>query len=298
MNIRTAVTWTSLALGTLCFATPARAAVCDLTLSGSSTCTLATDTASGGEVYYTTANPQPTGTGYIDPFLRLQHNTNESGYNTSADYIPATNPQDFQFDQKNPSKELDPALTDDFLGYTHDLLLSSVPIVKIGGVDYREFWLDINEPNGVKSLLSLDDLQIFLSPTGGLGVQGVSDYNTSTRKLAGLQAIYDLDAGSDNYVKLDYDLGHGSGSGDMTVFIPNSLFVGGQYVYLYSRFGLQACCNSADGFEEWWVRANGGGGSGQQSAVPEPASLFLVGTGFVVAGNRLRKRRALKNQKN
>jgi hypothetical protein len=256
-----------------------QAAVCDLTVDGSS-CTV------NGAIY-STAIPQPTGTGFIDPFLRLQRTGTESGYNTSADYKPGSNAQDFQFDQKNPSFNGDPLVTDDFLGYTRDLALTEVPIVTINGTAYREFWLDINEPNGDKADISLDKLQIFLSPTAGLGVEGVSAYNTMTGKLAGLTAIYDLDAGTNNWIHLNYDLGNGSGSGDMVVYIPNSLFVGGSYVYLYSKFGSNY--GSADGFEEWWVReqtTHTTGGVG----VPEPASLLLLGAGLVLAGRRFRRR--------
>jgi len=260
-------------------ATTAQAAVCDLTVDGSSCVNFA------GAIY-SNALPKPTGTGFIDPFLRLQRTGTESGYNTGVDYKPATGGDQFQFDQKNPSFNGDPLYTDKFLGYTRDLALVEVPIVKIGATDYREFWLDINEPNGAKADLSLDKLQIFLSPTNGLGVEGVSDYNTVTGKLAGLTAIYDLDAGSNNWIHLNYDLGHGSGSGDMVVYIPNSLFTGGSYVYLYSQFGSNF--GSADGFEEWWVRKSST--PNNIVPVPEPASLLLLGAGFGAMGWRLRNR--------
>ena len=178
-------------------------------------------------------SPQPTGTGYIDPFLRLQGNGQEEGYNTSA--------RPFQLDQKEP------------VNFTHDLLLSAVPIKTIDGVQYREFFLDINESNSQnKRLLSLDELRIYLSATGEL-----DSYNASTKQLNGLNAIYDLDAGGDNWIKLDYSLNSGSGEGDMVAYIPNSLFTGAgtQYLYLFSRFGDQEAANAdADaGFEEWWV---------------------------------------------
>ena len=76
--------------------TVASAGVCDLTTNGA-TCgpSVFTNFAIFGEV-----SPQPTGTGYIDPFLRLQNNGQDraqQGYNTSAQ-------APFQLDQKEPAQ--------------------------------------------------------------------------------------------------------------------------------------------------------------------------------------------------
>src|SRR5438270_14073760 len=37
-----------------------------------------------GTAYFQFTQPQPTGTGFIDPFLRVQANGTEQGYNTSG----------------------------------------------------------------------------------------------------------------------------------------------------------------------------------------------------------------------
>lgn len=128
------------ALLTIATANDASAGVCDLTTNGAS-CGPAvfTNFAIFGEV-----SPQPTGSGYIDPFLRLLASPREQGYNTSAP---------FQQDQKKPGT------------FTHDLLLSAVPLKTIDGVQYREFFLDINETKN-HELLSLDELRIYLSTSG------------------------------------------------------------------------------------------------------------------------------------
>jgi hypothetical protein len=195
---------------------------------------------------------QPAGTGVFSSFLRIQANGTEQGYNT--DYRPV------EFDEKT-----DP--------HTHSLFLSKVPLVTIGGVNYRQFSLDINqENNGGKSLLSLDKLEVYLG-----NLPDLHNYpNLGTK-------IYDMGPG--NYVLLDDKLSHGSGSSDMFLNIPDSLFAGGSpYVYLFSRFGDHEAANG--GFEEWAAQC------GCVAAVPEPTSLCLFGLGAAGFGACWCRRRA------
>jgi len=197
-----------------------------------------------GGAYY--SNNLPSGTYKVDPFLQVRATGTESSYNTSG------------------------------------LALSTVPLVTIGTVQYREFMLYIDEP-GSDPMISLDQLQIFLSPSATL-----SSYNTTTRTLGGLTAIYDLDSGGDDWIKLNYQLAKSSGPGAMIVYIPNYLFTqsGGQYVYLYSQLGSNL--PSGGGMEEWWVRSTTG--SKTVTRVPEPGLLLLFGAGTLLAGRRIRKR--------
>src|SRR5205807_7101680 len=67
----------------------------------------------------------------------------------------------------------------------------------------------------------------------------------------------------DNWVKLDASLNSGSGSGDAYVYIPDQAFTGGQYVYLYCKFGVNEANDS--GYEEWAV-------SKSSSGAPSPGS--------------------------
>ncbi|MBI2806750.1 MAG: hypothetical protein HYX68_17360 [Planctomycetes bacterium] len=168
---------------------------------------------------------QPTGTGVIDSFLRIQSNKSmvQQGFNSDHRGV--------QFNE-NTSPQ-----------FTRSLLLDDVPVVNVGGVNYREFLLDINQ-KASQPLLSLDELRIYLGGAGNL-----SGYVASTQQLAGLNAVYDLDANGDNWIKLDARLNQGSGKGDMLAYIPDSLFTGGSYVYLYSKFGVNHTPNA--GFEEW-----------------------------------------------
>jgi len=172
---------------------------------------------------------QPTGTGVIDSFVRLQSNASvEQGFNTTA--------RKLQFDENNSPQ------------FTRALQLGDVPKINIGGVVYREFLLDINESNsGTDSQLSLDEMRFYVGSVGNL-----TGYDSCTHKLAGLSAVYDLDpTGSDNWLKLDAGLNPGSGKGDLMVYVPDSVFGGNanSFLYLYSKFGVNIGNNG--GFEEW-----------------------------------------------
>ncbi|MHC5185289.1 MAG: PEP-CTERM sorting domain-containing protein [Planctomycetota bacterium] len=192
-----------------------------------------------------------TGTGVFEPFVRIQNNGSEAGYNTDGVV---------EFETKQGS-------------WTHSIQLSDIPLCPDG--DSYDFKLDINEASN-ESKLSLDALKIYLAD--------VSDLDDYATELDTLIPAYDLDAGEDSTVLLDYSIGSGSGSGDMTVCIPKDALGtdGSKYVYLYSQFGIYTGTDegwtSSDGFEEWGVL---------EVTVPEPATMLILGLGSVL----LRKRK-------
>jgi hypothetical protein len=80
----------------------------------------------------------------------------------------------------------------------------------------------------------------------------------------------------------------------MVFYLADSLFTGYQYVTLFSQFGKIDNNNdkwaSQAGFEEWFTKT--GDVPPVVTAVPEPASLLLLGTGLAAAGmRRYRQRR-------
>ncbi len=189
------------------------------------------------EARFRQCDAQPTGTGVIRSFVRVQtanaSGTLEQGYNTDG--------RPLQFDEnKSPQ-------------FTRSLRLDDVPHVDIDGIVYREFLLDINQRSS-QPLLSLDELRVYVGTAPDL-----LGYDPGTHQLAGLSPVYDLDADGDSWIKLNYRLNAGSGAGDIFAYIPERAFEQAQaptdgYLYLYSKFGLNHAANS--GFEEWAVRTN------------------------------------------
>jgi len=177
-----------------------------------------------GSGTFVQTDPQPTGTGVIDPFVRLEAMGQEQGFNT--DHRPL---KDDLADVKSGQ-------------WTHSVLVGELVAVDFNGVPSLRFLLDINQ-TGASPQLSMDELRVYTAAT-----PDISDNAT----LFAQNLIYDMGAG--NRVLLDYSLNSGSGSGDMFFYLPASLFAGldTQYLYLYSKFGASGgSYASNDGFEEW-----------------------------------------------
>jgi hypothetical protein len=234
----------------------------DLTSAGNS--------GSINNAYFLQVPDQSTGTGVITPFVRIQQDGSEGGYNTDA-----------------VTGALGGDVLDNKTGiWTHSITLGAIPKVKLtptGGVeaDYRAFLLDINQTGG-NPLLSLNEIQLFV---GGAGNQNVETFTSGVLDLVGAALVCQMDAGGDNQVKLNADLNSGSGSGDMFFYVLDSLFTGygaSANITLYSQFGSPPGDNASnDGFEEWAVRGEGGGAGPTppppptSGAVPEAASLIV-----------------------
>jgi hypothetical protein len=216
-------------------------------------------TTSDGVVWSQTTQ-QPTGTGVIDPFLRMQASSSaiEEGYNTSA----------------TPRPMDDLSTSGSGNNYVHDVLFSTMDTS--GG--FIKLLLDANQ-TGSQGKITLSKLIIWLVNTPA---NGDANNLNQLRNQLGAPA-YDMDASLGNsQVNLavqtsnGFNANNGSGSGDLYVNIPlSALKTSGTYFVLYSEFGDGTNPNytNNDGFEEWAFIA------GPQQTVPDGGStLVLLGS--------------------
>jgi hypothetical protein len=271
-----------------------------------------------------TLSNDPTGTGVFGTFVQIQNNPIEQGYNTSKRGGFPTNPPGDTNSQTNFD-------TDNSAPHNRDIQLKDIPtLLYTDGNVYRQFLLDINESNTAEDqFLSLDKLQIYISPTAGNYIPGDNEVALGADNALGT-IIYDMDGAGDSRALLDYAvIGSGSGRADLEVLVLNSLFIGYEptdYIYLYSRFGDKGCVDengdpwdrndkskqcaknySADfgsnaGFEEWAALVGDNidycilhpedpqcGGGGPVDT-PEPTSLTLMGLGITMLLRNWRRR--------
>jgi len=274
----------------------------------------------GTAAVYSSLATSIVGTGYIDPFLRINPGgglTPEQGYNNDW----KSNQQQYYEDAS----------------WTRGFLLTDVPVVNVGGIQYREFLLDINQANNKAGAqyLSLDAVRIWFgaqptySPTGAYkpNKDGGWDYDGKFNTTSpGMTLAYSMDTSNstkdkngnplgDNQVLLDYTVceknpscfgAKGSGNNfDMRLLVPNTAFAGalpGAFVTFFSSFGyidgqnrLTADGNistwaQTDGFEEWTFRSTTCTGPNCEpfGGIPEPGTLALLGA--TLAGLALRRR--------
>jgi hypothetical protein len=167
--------------------------------------------------------------------------------------------------------------------WNHEIQFSQLRATTINGNDYFGFVVDVNEPNGSKAGISLDALRIFVSPTLQTSTSTNSQgfFNGSLGTL-----VFDL--GGNNTLKYT-DAQHGSGSGDINIFIPVSDFAGASandYIYMYQRWGNAD--SSQAGFEETALLSG-------FVPVPELGTLFpVVGLMAAVLSTHALRRRRIK----
>ncbi|OUL26129.1 hypothetical protein BV378_13460 [Nostoc sp. RF31YmG] len=166
----------------------------------------------------------------IDTFLRLEslpETSTKEGFNTDASLVKSRDREKQRL--------------------SHSLKLSDVPIVNIGGADYREFILTINEPEKTKTNPGLPEivlkkLQIFLGNAANLTNYPTFDGHATK--------TFDLDQNS----VLLQDINSEHGNHDYLVYISNNFFRDNnqgekKYVYLFSQFS-----DAEGGIVEWAVR--------------------------------------------
>lgn len=228
-----------------------QAAVVDLSNSLSATGSF------NGALFFAT-DQQPAGTGFIDPFLRVQASPTEQGYNTDGG---------FPFDDKNPHN------------FQHSVQLSSLATFDVNGTQYFKFMLDANQSGGSNHTFTLTQLQVYTTNNPS---QTTTTFNADgTLPLGTLAYNMNIGGSSDNSVITSAT---GSGKFDAIVYVPVSDFnLNDKYMVFYFAG------KGNGGFEEW-TAATGA------APVPELGTFFPV-IGLLVAvlsTHALRRRQVLQ----
>ena len=235
----------------------ANAAIINLTTTNS-------EGTSGGAIFKQNDTNETSGTGSLDPFVRIQSNQLQTqGFNTSLGPMSQVN--------TSPN-------------FTRDFQLSSLndQIVNISGTDYYQFILDINEPNSnPEFLLTIQTLEIRTSSTQLDFTNLATDQQKQSFLFNNSTGRYSL--GGDS-ILLNANLESGSGRADMLALIPVSFFstaMQTDWVYLYTTFGWltntqgwPAGSQQNGNFEEWGTIKGG-------VVIPEPSTYIF---GFLVVG--------------
>jgi hypothetical protein len=239
-----------IAAGIVGIASLAQATVVDLGSSGSGT--------ANGALFQTN-NDHPTGTGVYDPFLTVQNSPWEQGYNSATG----------NFDTSRAPQ------------WNHEIKFSDLQTTTINGVAYFGFSVDVNEPGGSKSTISLDALKIYTSA----GLQS-STSTDSNGFFNGSLGTLRFDLGNNQVLYNDQNTG--SGGGDINIYVPVSAFAGANandYVYMYQRWGNTDA--SQGGFEETALIHG-------LAPVPEMSAFFpIIGLLVAVGSTHILRRRRM-----
>ena len=182
-------------------------------------------TLADGTIFYTWKDDplksSSSGTGIFDPFLTLQRSDSQSGTNLFNGSNYATGDAISSSDNR-----------------TSLLEISKIPVVGLGGMQYLEIRLDLNEVgggSGPKAEVRLTDLKIY----------GSNDPTLSS--FGGSAPLYSLDTETLNTTVYMWDDFNGSGRSDVVMLIPKSYFASNpQYLFFQANFS-----GTDGGFEEF-----------------------------------------------